>query len=45
MLFAAHDLSEKEMKRVKMLKHLLRARTNKELFLKLIERAEDGFKF
>ena len=41
MLFAAHKLSDKEMKKVKTLKHILRVNTNKELFLKLIKRMDD----
>lgn len=39
-LFAAHNLADKEMKKIKTLKHRLRVRTNKELFLKLVEIAE-----
>ena len=38
-LFAAHEVTEKDMKKVKTLKHLLRVKTNKELFLKLLDEA------
>jgi len=45
MLFAAHKLSEKDMKKVKTMKHLLKARTNKELFLKLVAMYEKQYGF
>ena len=43
MLFAAHELSEKEFRKVKTLKHRLKVKTNKELFLKMVEIVEKEY--
>ena len=38
MLFAAHKLNEKDMKKVKFVKHRLKSETNKDLFLELLNK-------